>query len=46
VIEAFYNYEVLKGINFTLDYQLAADPAFNKDQGPINIFSARLRVKF
>jgi high affinity Mn2+ porin len=46
VIEAYYNCEVFKGINFTLDYQLAADPAFNKDRGPINIFSARLRVKF
>ena len=46
VIEAYYNYELFKGINFTLDYQLAADPAYNKDRGPINIFSARLRVKF
>lgn len=46
VIEAYYNCELFKGINFTLDYQLAADPAYNKDRGPINIFSARLRVKF
>jgi len=43
---AYYNCELFKGINFTLDYQLAADPAFNKDRGPINIFSARLRIKF
>ena len=46
VIEAYYNCELFKGINFTLDYQLAADPAYNKDRGPINIFSARLRVRF
>jgi len=46
VIEAYYNCELLKGVNFTLDYQLAVDPAYNKDRGPINIFSARLRVKF
>jgi high affinity Mn2+ porin len=46
VIEAYYNCELVKGINFTFDYQLAADPAYNKDRGPINIFSARLRVKF
>jgi high affinity Mn2+ porin len=46
VIEVYYNCELCKGINFTLDYQLAADPAFNKDRGPINIFSGRLRVKF
>jgi high affinity Mn2+ porin len=46
VLETYYNCELLKGLNFTLDYQLAADPAFNKDRGPINIFSARLRLKF
>jgi high affinity Mn2+ porin len=46
VIEAYYNCELFKGINLTLDYQLAADPGFNKDRGPINILSARLRVKF
>jgi high affinity Mn2+ porin len=46
VIEAYYNCELFQGINFTLDYQLAADPAYNKDRGPINIFSARLRIRF
>jgi high affinity Mn2+ porin len=46
VIETYYNCEPFKGINITLDYQLAADPAYNKDRGPIHIFSARLRVKF
>ena len=46
VLETYYNCELFKGINLTLDYQLAADPAYNKDRGPINIFSARLRFKF
>jgi high affinity Mn2+ porin len=46
VIEAYYNCQLFQGINFTLDYQLAADPAYNKDRGPINIFSARLRIRF
>jgi high affinity Mn2+ porin len=46
VIETYYNCELFKGINFTLDYQPAADPGFNKDRGPVNIFSARLHVKF
>jgi high affinity Mn2+ porin len=46
VLETYYNCELFKGLNLTLDYQLAADPAFNKDRGPINIFSARLRLKF
>jgi high affinity Mn2+ porin len=46
VIETYYNCQLFKGVNLTLDYQLAANPAYNKDRGPINIFSARLRVKF
>jgi high affinity Mn2+ porin len=46
VLEAYYNCELFKGINLTLDYQLAADPAYNKDRGPINIFAARIRLKF
>ncbi len=46
VIEMYYNCELFKGFNLTLDYQFAANPAYNKDRGPINIFSARLRVKF
>jgi high affinity Mn2+ porin len=46
VLEAYYNCELFGGINLTLDYQLAADPAYNRDRGPINIFSARIRVKF
>jgi high affinity Mn2+ porin len=45
-IETYYDCELFKGINVALDYQLVAVPAFNKDRGPINIFSARLHVKF
>ena len=46
VVETYYNCELFKGINLTLDYQFAVNPAYNPDRGPINIFSARLRFKF
>jgi high affinity Mn2+ porin len=46
VVETYYNFQVRKGINLTLDYQLAINPAYNEDRGPINIFSARLRFQF
>jgi high affinity Mn2+ porin len=46
VIEAYYNFELHKGVNFTLDYQFAVNPGFNEDRGPINILSARLDLKF
>jgi len=45
-IETYYDCDLFKGINVALDYQLIAVPAFNKDRGSINIFSARLHVKF
>ena len=46
VIEFYYNFEVHRGVNVTFDYQLAANPAFNEDRGPINILGARIDVKF
>jgi len=46
VVEVYYSFEVHKGLNVTFDYQLAANPAFNEDRGPINILAARLDVKF
>ena len=46
VVEFYYNFEVHRGINVTFDYQLAVNPAFNEDRGPINILSARFDVKF
>jgi high affinity Mn2+ porin len=46
VVEAYYNFELHKGINLTLDYQFAVNPAFNQDRGPINILAARLDLKF
>ena len=46
VVEAYYDLEVVKGVNLTVDYQFAVNPAYNQDRGPINIFAARLRVSF
>jgi high affinity Mn2+ porin len=46
VVETYYNAEVFKGVNLTFDYQLAFNPAYNRDRGSFNIFSARLRFKF
>ena len=46
VVEFYYNFEVYKWVNLTFDYQLAVNPAFNEDRGPINILGARIDVKF
>jgi high affinity Mn2+ porin len=46
VIETYYNLEVFKGVNVTLDYQLVVNPAYNQDRGPINVFMARFHFQF
>jgi high affinity Mn2+ porin len=46
VIETYYNLEVFKGINLSLDYQLVVNPAYNQDRGPINIFMARFHFQY
>ena len=46
VVETYYNLQVLKGVNLTLDCQFAVNPAYNRDRGPINIFAARVRISF
>jgi hypothetical protein len=43
VLEAYYALDVTKEISLTFDYRLLTNPAYNADQGPISIFSGRLR---
>ena len=33
-------------VHFALDYQLFADPAFNSDRGPVNVFGVRLHWEY
>ena len=46
VFEMFYNCELKKGINLTLDYQLVNNPGYNKDRGPVNVLGMRLHFEF
>jgi high affinity Mn2+ porin len=46
VFETYYNLAVFKGVNVSLDYQLAVNPAYNQDRGPINIFMARFHFQY
>jgi len=42
VIETYYDFKIWKSVHATLDYQFVANPAFNRDRGPVSIFAARL----
>ncbi len=42
IAEAYYDWQPLRGVDVTLDYQFIADPAYNRDRGPANIVALRL----
>jgi high affinity Mn2+ porin len=42
ILEAYYAHKLQKMITLTLDYQFAANPAYNKDRGPVSILALRL----
>jgi high affinity Mn2+ porin len=46
VFEAYYAFQLAKGIVVTADYQFLGNPAYNLVRGPVNVFSGRLRMSF
>jgi len=46
VLETYYDFQVWKTARLALDYQFVANPAFNRDRGPVSIFGARLHWEF
>ncbi|MFO1162478.1 MAG: carbohydrate porin [Reyranellaceae bacterium] len=46
VFEAYYAFQLAKGIVATADYQFLGNPAYNLVRGPVNVFSGRLRMSF
>lgn len=46
VLETYYDFQLFKGVHGAFDYQFIADPAFNRDRGPVSVFGARLHWEF
>ena len=46
VLEAYYGFQIAKGLIATLDYQLLINPAYNADRGPAHLFAGRLSARF
>ncbi|MGD1148094.1 MAG: carbohydrate porin [Thermoanaerobaculaceae bacterium] len=42
ILEAYYNFEIVKGILVAPDFQHVTNPAYNRDRGPVSIWSLRL----
>lgn len=45
VAETYYDWAIWKSIHFAVDYQFVANPAFNRDRGPVNILGSRLHME-
>lgn len=46
ICETYYSWHLCPHADLTGDVQLIANPAFNRDRGPLAVFSARLHIGF
>ena len=45
IFEAYYSLKVFDFLHVSPDYQFILNPAYNKDRGPVNVFSIRAHVE-
>ncbi|MFY9893208.1 MAG: carbohydrate porin [Xanthobacteraceae bacterium] len=46
IIETYYSYALSSSTKVTFDYQFIANPAYNADRGPVNVFAGRFHTAF
>jgi len=46
IFETYYSYALTPSTHLSLDYQFVANPGYNADRGPVNVFSGRLHWQF
>jgi len=46
IIEMYYSYALSASTRLTFDYQFIANPAYNADRGPVNVFAGRYHTAF
>jgi high affinity Mn2+ porin len=46
IIEAYYSYAITATTKVSFDYQFIANPAYNADRGPVNVFAGRFHTAF
>jgi high affinity Mn2+ porin len=45
LLEFYYSMELIKNINLSGAYQFIGNPGYNKDRGPVNVFSIRVHIE-
>ncbi|MGO9392754.1 carbohydrate porin [Rhodoblastus sp.] len=46
VLETYYSYALTSSVKLAADYQFVADPGFNANRGPANLFAVRVHWQF
>jgi high affinity Mn2+ porin len=46
ILETYYDVKIWKTLHATIDYQFIADPAFNRNRGPVSVFGGRVHWEF
>ena len=46
IVETYYSYALSASTKVSFDYQFIANPAYNTDRGPVNIFAGRFHTQF
>jgi high affinity Mn2+ porin len=46
IVEAYYSYAISSSSKVSFDYQFIANPAYNTDRGPANVFAGRFHALF
>ena len=44
--ELYYSMELIKNLYISGAYQFILNPGYNKDRGPVNVFSLRAHIAF
>ena len=46
IVESYYSFAAFEALRLSLDYQFIANPAYNRDRGPVSILGARIHGAF
>ena len=46
IVEAYYSYALSSSTKVSVDYQFIANPGYNTDRGPANVFAGRFHTTF
>ena len=46
IVEAYYSYAITSSTKISFDYQFIANPGYNADRGPVNVFGVRFHTEF